>query len=202
MWREIAKIPVGTLEMSKVPVKREEGWICLSATGLNLIGRIGEKNPIEVTERLGFPSAALPRWRTGRGVAGHKLVGHPEQVPQHIGTDARQANQHDVMADVVVRHVVNIGVCCEQLRAIIEIHPNTKRARFDLGALSGDSCHEFSMDLECRGPVRCALLDAGQGKSICRTVSKSIVFPGIVSEIAEDSNSAAQHTPYISVSLP
>lgn len=43
VWREIAKLPVGTLEMSQVPVKREEGWICLSATGLNLIGRIGHK---------------------------------------------------------------------------------------------------------------------------------------------------------------
>jgi DNA sulfur modification protein DndB len=43
VWREIAKLPVGTLEISQVPVKREEGWICLSATGLNLIGRIGHK---------------------------------------------------------------------------------------------------------------------------------------------------------------
>jgi DNA sulfur modification protein DndB len=43
VWREIAKLPVGTLEMSQVPVKREEGWICLSATGLNLIGRLGHK---------------------------------------------------------------------------------------------------------------------------------------------------------------
>jgi len=24
-------------------VKREEGWICLTATGLNIIGRIGHK---------------------------------------------------------------------------------------------------------------------------------------------------------------
>jgi hypothetical protein len=34
---------VGTLEISQVPLKREEGWICLSATGLNIIGRIGHK---------------------------------------------------------------------------------------------------------------------------------------------------------------
>ena len=43
MWREIAKLPVGSLEISQVPVKREEGWICLTATGLNIIGRIGHK---------------------------------------------------------------------------------------------------------------------------------------------------------------
>src|ERR1041385_944298 len=33
VWHEIAKLPVGTLEISQVPVKREEGWICLTATG-------------------------------------------------------------------------------------------------------------------------------------------------------------------------
>jgi DNA sulfur modification protein DndB len=43
VWSEIAKIPVGTLEISQVPVKREEGWICLTATGLNIIGRVGHK---------------------------------------------------------------------------------------------------------------------------------------------------------------
>jgi len=36
------------------------------------------RKSIEVTERLLFPSASLPRWRTGGGVAGHKLVGHAE----------------------------------------------------------------------------------------------------------------------------
>jgi DNA sulfur modification protein DndB len=43
VWHEIAKLPLGTLEISQVPVKREEGWICLTATGLNLIDRIGHK---------------------------------------------------------------------------------------------------------------------------------------------------------------
>lgn len=43
VWHEIANLPLGTLEISQVPVKREEGWICLTATGLNIIGRIGHK---------------------------------------------------------------------------------------------------------------------------------------------------------------
>src|SRR5271167_4251735 len=77
-----------------------------------------------------FSWAALPRWRSGRGVAGYKLVSHAEQVAQHIGIDARQANQHCGIADVVVRQVVNIGVCSEQLGAVIEIHANGKRGGF------------------------------------------------------------------------
>jgi len=43
VWQDIARLPLGTLEISQVPVKREEGWICLTATGLNIIGRIGHK---------------------------------------------------------------------------------------------------------------------------------------------------------------
>ena len=64
----------------------------------------------------------------------------------------------------MVGHVVNIGVRRKQFSAIIEIHANAKRARFSR-AINGDTRQEFSMDPECRGPVRCALLDAGQGKS-------------------------------------
>jgi DNA sulfur modification protein DndB len=41
VWIEIAKVKPGTLEASQIPVKREEGWVCLTATGLNLIGRVG-----------------------------------------------------------------------------------------------------------------------------------------------------------------
>ncbi len=108
--------------------------------------------------------AALPRWRTGRGVACHKLVGHAEQVPQYIQIDARQANQHAVIADVVVRHIINIGVRSEQFSPIIKIHGNDKRTRFGR-AMSRDTRQEFSTDLECRGPVRGAVLDAGQSKS-------------------------------------
>lgn len=103
----------------------------------------------------------LPRWRTGRGFAGHKLVGHAEQVPQHIRIDARQANHHGVIADVVLRYVVNIGVRSKQLGAVIEIHAYDKRIGFGR-AIRGDTRQEFSMDLECRYTVRRALLYAGQ----------------------------------------
>ncbi len=41
VWQEIAKLPPGSLETSQIPVKRQEGWICLTATGLNIIGRLG-----------------------------------------------------------------------------------------------------------------------------------------------------------------
>jgi hypothetical protein len=99
-----------------------------------------------------------------RGVASHKLVGHAEQILQHISIDAREANEHRVIAGVVVRHVVNIGVRSEQLSAIIEIHAKDKRTGFG-GAISRDTRQEFSMDLERREPVRCALLNAGQSKS-------------------------------------
>jgi hypothetical protein len=36
-----------------------------------------------------------------------------------------EANQHGVIADVVVGEVVGIGVPCEQFGAIIEIHTKT-----------------------------------------------------------------------------
>ncbi len=40
--KEIADLDVG-LERNKIPVAREAGWICLTATGLNIIGRIGHE---------------------------------------------------------------------------------------------------------------------------------------------------------------
>ncbi len=43
VWKEIADVKPGTLESSHIPRKREEGWVCLTATGLNIIGRIGYK---------------------------------------------------------------------------------------------------------------------------------------------------------------
>jgi hypothetical protein len=106
----------------------------------------------------------LPSWRAWRGVARHKLVGHAEQVPQYIEIHAREANQHGAIADIVVRHVVNIRGRSEQLGAIIEIHADNKRSGF-CRAMCGDTGQKFSMDLECRLPVRCALLHAGQRKS-------------------------------------
>src|SRR5208282_341912 len=120
--------------------------------------------PHSVSDSLSFSwsaLSALPRGRTGRGVAGHKLIGHAEQIPQHIGIDARQAHQHRAIAGVVVRHIVNTGVRGKQLRAVIEIHAHDKRAGFGR-AIRGDARQEFSMDLQCRLSVRCALLHARQ----------------------------------------
>jgi DGQHR domain-containing protein len=41
VWRDIARVKAGSLEASQIPAKRQEGWVCLTATGLNLIGRVG-----------------------------------------------------------------------------------------------------------------------------------------------------------------
>ena len=106
----------------------------------------------------------LPRWRTGGHAGGHKLVGHAEQVPQHIGICAREANQNRAIVDVVVRDVVNIGSRSEQLGSIFEIHANDKRSGFGR-AISGYTCQEFSVDLERVEPVRSAFLHTGQRKS-------------------------------------
>jgi hypothetical protein len=62
----------------------------------------------------------------GSAFTGHKPVGHAEQVSQRIAIDARQANQHGAIADVMVCHVVNRRVRIEQLGAVIEIHANDK----------------------------------------------------------------------------
>ena len=43
VWREIVDVTPGALEASTIPAKRLEGWVCLTATGLNLIGRVGYK---------------------------------------------------------------------------------------------------------------------------------------------------------------
>jgi DNA sulfur modification protein DndB len=92
VWREIAKLPVGTLEISQVPVKREEGWICLTATGLNIIGRVGHKlftnaelknNWTQYAARIGDPQTI--DWRRGAEmwqgniIQGNKLL--TQQVP-------------------------------------------------------------------------------------------------------------------------
>jgi len=41
VWRSIASLPTDTLEKSQIPDMRNQGWICLTATGLNIIGRVG-----------------------------------------------------------------------------------------------------------------------------------------------------------------
>jgi DGQHR domain-containing protein len=60
VWKEIAGLPVDTLEASRLPSFRAQGWVCLTATGLNLIGRVGhsifthgEKNWRQYADRLG-----------------------------------------------------------------------------------------------------------------------------------------------------
>lgn len=43
VWKDIAQVKPGTLEASQIPARREQGWVCLTATGLNLIGRVGHQ---------------------------------------------------------------------------------------------------------------------------------------------------------------
>jgi hypothetical protein len=57
---------------------------------------------------------------------GNKLVSHAEQVPQDIGCDAGQANQHGAVADIVVGRIVNVGSRCEQFGAVIEADAHHK----------------------------------------------------------------------------
>jgi hypothetical protein len=149
LWRGQPCRKTPTIAAKDTAMQSNRGW----SANLTLpdYGRVA-RQPLRI--RLLF--SALPRWRPGRGLAGHKLVGHAYQVAQYIGIDARQANQHGAIANVVVRHVVHIGVC-SQLSAIIEIHSNGKRVR--LGRpISGDTRQEFSMHFERRKPVWCALL--------------------------------------------
>jgi DNA sulfur modification protein DndB len=42
VWKEMAALPEGT-PRNKVTEKRSEGWVCLMATGLVIIGRIGHE---------------------------------------------------------------------------------------------------------------------------------------------------------------
>ena len=89
VWAQIAKLPTGTLEVSQVPGIRDQGWVCLSATGLNIIGRVGHKlfstaelrtNWKEYAGRLGAVewkrSAAV--WQ-GNIIQGQRLV--TQQTP-------------------------------------------------------------------------------------------------------------------------
>jgi DNA sulfur modification protein DndB len=43
VWNDISKLAPDTLHTSQIPLKRQEGWICLTVTGLNVIGRIGHQ---------------------------------------------------------------------------------------------------------------------------------------------------------------
>ncbi len=86
-WMDISKLPLGTLEISQVPLKREEGWICLTATGLNIIGRVGhklfttselEKDWKQYAAKMGDPQVV--NWRRSDGmwngniIQGNKLL--------------------------------------------------------------------------------------------------------------------------------
>jgi DNA sulfur modification protein DndB len=59
IWKKITELPADGLEASQIPPMREEGWVCLTATGLNLIGRVGHhlmskglKDPQAYAKRL------------------------------------------------------------------------------------------------------------------------------------------------------
>jgi hypothetical protein len=108
-------------------------------------------------------SAPLADSRPSRCFAVDELVSHPEQVPQHIGIDAGQANQHCVIVHVVVGEVINIGRRRKQLGAVFDSHTDDQRIRFRR-AMSRHTREEFSLDLERRDSVRGALLDAWQGE--------------------------------------
>lgn len=92
VWREITKLQLGTLEISQVPLKRAEGWICITATGLNIIGRIGhnlftnaglEKNWRHYAAKMGDP--AIVDWKRSAAIwQGNIMVGNrliTQQVP-------------------------------------------------------------------------------------------------------------------------
>ena len=70
---------------------------------------------------------------------GHKLVRHAEQVPQDIGRDAGQANQHGAVIEIVISYVVNIGSGCEQFGAVVEADANHERTRLSR-TMSGHAC--------------------------------------------------------------
>jgi hypothetical protein len=61
------------------------------------------------------------------------------------------------MADIVARHVVDIGVRGKQFGAVIEIHEDDKRVGFSR-AMGGETRRELSTHLKRGLPVRCALL--------------------------------------------
>jgi hypothetical protein len=88
-------------------------------------------------------------------------MSHAEQVPQDIRCDTRQANEHGWVAEIVVGHVLNTRVCCEQFGTVVEADANQKRTRF-CRAMRKHTRLKFSMNLERGRPVGCALLHAGQ----------------------------------------
>jgi len=92
VWSEIKKLQPGALEASQIPAKRVEGWVCLTATGLNLIGRVGHnlftkgvENWKDYADKLG----SNINWRKssefwqGNIIMGNKVM--TQQAPLRIG---------------------------------------------------------------------------------------------------------------------
>jgi len=98
-----------------------------------------------------------------RGLSVHILVGHAEQIPQHLGSDTAQANQDTIEIKVVVCDVVHPGICTQQFSAVIEAYANHQRAGLDR-RIRGDGCQKLSLNLKCRHSIRCARLNPGQSK--------------------------------------
>jgi len=78
---------------------------------------------------------------------GYKLVSHAEQVPQDIGCDAGQSNQHGAVVEIVAGNVVDVRVGYEQFGAVVEADANHKRIRLSR-TMSRHACQEFSANLE------------------------------------------------------
>jgi len=94
VWEEIARVKPGSLEASQIPTKREQGWVCLTATGLNLIGRIGHflfthRAAIwkDYADRLGAIDwrKTAPIWE-GNIIQGQKVM--TQQGPLHRAYDS------------------------------------------------------------------------------------------------------------------
>ena len=77
-----------------------------------------------------------------------KFVSHATQVLQDIGLDTVQANPYDIVGELVVRHVINIGSGGDQFGAVIEANVNRKRARLTR-TMSRYARQELSVNLEC-----------------------------------------------------
>jgi DGQHR domain-containing protein len=89
VWKEIAQVKPGTLEASQIPGKRDQGWVCLTATGLNLIGRVGNylfthnvQEWKEYAEKLGHVDwrKSAEMWQ-GNIIQGNKVM--TQQGPLH-----------------------------------------------------------------------------------------------------------------------
>ena len=109
---------IDQVQISQVPVKREEGWICLTATGLNIIGRIGhqlfanaalQQNWKQYAAKVADPQAidwkrSAPMWQSNI-VQGNKLLTQQgpvkrayEQVAHAIGLPGAVPVQQPVTA--------------------------------------------------------------------------------------------------------